>query len=498
MHIRLSKHQWSKERAHLTEKKDIKRDKLDAQHIKMPHVYWGDLQVTNDWQSLYLGSIFQPDGDELPDIRARCAMAKTRAGSLRHVWAAKALSIDLKIRIYITTCCSILVYGSEAWRLSAQACKIINGANAFMLSHITKKSKREEATKETTTFNILAWIRSRRLKWVGHILRLSDDRLVKQTLRVIHDNPQDGDILMDVHDQTWEQLINAAKDREEWRRSVWQLKQMAQRSTKPAEIKKRKQQHTRCKTTRSRFTFYPTKSQKEEAEEALGNQNPFSKAKRQLKFVMTKDNATYSFAPTAKATAAPSKKVNKKPKKKLSNDKARTGYYSKLTAKAAEEEHFHNLFATTARTTTVNNKTARTATANNKTARTATANNKTARTATANNKTARIATANNETARMATANNIKTKKQNPNKQQQREAPTQHSTQLSARKPRTIIPSWEDAKNAVFSSSTSSDASYNDSTDPSSPSSTHSDSLWAAPAPIPTTPTPTPGPYLIQT
>ena len=170
MHLRRKGHQWDKARACLTEKKDVRHDKWDAHHVKMPHVYWGDLQVTNDWQSLYLGSIFQPNGDELPDIRARCAMAKTRAGSLRHVWSAKALSLDLKVRIYASACCSILVYGSETWRLTDQARKVINGANAFMLSHITGKTKREEATTATTTFDILAWIRARRLKWAGHIL----------------------------------------------------------------------------------------------------------------------------------------------------------------------------------------------------------------------------------------------------------------------------------------------------------------------------------------
>ena len=117
-------------------------------------------------------------------------MTKTRAGSLRHVWATKALSLDLKIRIYTSACCSILVYGSEAWRLTEQACKIINGANAFMLSHITGKSKREEATAVTTTFDILVWIRARRLKWAGHILCLDDKRLIRHTLRVIYDNPR--------------------------------------------------------------------------------------------------------------------------------------------------------------------------------------------------------------------------------------------------------------------------------------------------------------------
>ena len=78
----------------------MRKDKLEEAQQKLPTVKWGDAEVENCWQFLYLGSIFQPDGDQMPDIRARCAMAKTRAGSLRHIWAAE-LSADLKIRLYI-------------------------------------------------------------------------------------------------------------------------------------------------------------------------------------------------------------------------------------------------------------------------------------------------------------------------------------------------------------------------------------------------------------
>ena len=43
---------------------------------------------------------------------------------------------------------------------------------------------------------------ARRLRWVGHILHLKHERLIKQTLKIIFDIPfdnrQDGDILMDV------------------------------------------------------------------------------------------------------------------------------------------------------------------------------------------------------------------------------------------------------------------------------------------------------------
>ena len=139
---------------------------------------WRDEEVDNCWQFSYLGSLFQSDGDQMSDIRVRCAMTKSCAGELRHIWAA-TLPLDLKLRLYIACCCSIMVWGSETWVLHSETSKCINGVNAYMLSHITGKTKREEATTSTTTFNILAWITARRLRWVGHILRLPDKRLIK-------------------------------------------------------------------------------------------------------------------------------------------------------------------------------------------------------------------------------------------------------------------------------------------------------------------------------
>ena len=52
---------------------------------------------------------------------------------------------------------------------------------------------------------------------VGHILRFRDNdkRLIKETLKVIFDNRQEGDILMDVNTGlTWEQLQAQARDRD--------------------------------------------------------------------------------------------------------------------------------------------------------------------------------------------------------------------------------------------------------------------------------------------
>ena len=89
-----------------------------------------------------------------------------------------------------------------------------------MLAHITGHSQRTEATSATTTFNLVKWIRARRLKWVGHILRMDDERLIKQTLHYIFHNPQDGDILMDVRATDCQHLLRQASDRDAWRRRV--------------------------------------------------------------------------------------------------------------------------------------------------------------------------------------------------------------------------------------------------------------------------------------
>ena len=111
---------------------------------------------------------------------------------------------------------------------------------------------------ETTTFNIITWIRARRLRWVGHILRLDNKRLIKQTLKVIWNFRQEGDILMDVEeDVEWRQLLKQAARRDGWRERVNELKKPAKRKTKP----KISTTIEECDSTHiiavTRFTFFP-------------------------------------------------------------------------------------------------------------------------------------------------------------------------------------------------------------------------------------------------
>ena len=94
-----------------------------------------------------------------------------------------------------------------------------------MLTVITGRSQREEASAETKTFDLVRWIRARRLQWVGHILRMRDDRLVKDAVRLMYNSTQEGDLLMDVPaTDTWRELCKRAENRDSWSQRVWGIR----------------------------------------------------------------------------------------------------------------------------------------------------------------------------------------------------------------------------------------------------------------------------------
>ena len=62
-----------------------KEAKKEAMQAKLPTVKWGETPAKNCWQFEYLGAIFQADGQQIPDVRRRVAMARQRFGKMRHV-----------------------------------------------------------------------------------------------------------------------------------------------------------------------------------------------------------------------------------------------------------------------------------------------------------------------------------------------------------------------------------------------------------------------------
>ena len=99
-----------------------------------------------------------------------------------------------------------------------------------MIHRITDKTIHEEASGDTRTFDIIAWIRARRLQWLGHILRMKPDvngneRLLHLAVRHMHQEREQGDLLDDAPNFEWGELKKLADNRDAWRAMVHRLRE---------------------------------------------------------------------------------------------------------------------------------------------------------------------------------------------------------------------------------------------------------------------------------
>ena len=179
-----------------------------------------------------------------------------------------------------------------------------------MLSIITGKTPKQEASKKWRTFDLVAWIRARRLQWAGYILRLTDTkRKVKQAVFEMFKNPQEGDLLMDAPKaSTWRALMKLAEDKNGWRDEVRRLRQEKLRNTSKSKS-----------TTRLKFKA-PDKKEK------------------QASTAMAKYRAR-----DARAAMFYPKLQNPKPKKAAKKAKAKAKTRSLTNAERAKwaREHYH-------------------------------------------------------------------------------------------------------------------------------------------------------------
>ena len=197
--------------------KKVKQMKLAEAQLTKATIHCGDDELKNVFAFKYLGSIFCADGNQERDVKRRIALATVRMGELRHVFDAD-IKLGLKMKIYKTAICSLLTYGSEAWDLDEASAAMINGANARLLSRFTGKDAHAEASARTRSYDLVQAIRLRRFKWVGHIMRMDGDRLVKLAVQSQFKHEYEGSMLSDLPDHMkYNDIVQAAQQRKLWK-----------------------------------------------------------------------------------------------------------------------------------------------------------------------------------------------------------------------------------------------------------------------------------------
>ena len=140
----------------------------------------------------YLGSVVSSDCDILEDVKCRIARASRVFGCLRcPIFDNSTLSIATKQAVYQATVLAVLLYGAETWTLKAAHVRRLTTFHNHCVRIILGVTRYEQWQQRLTSASLLNKlgmqsiydiIMSRRLRWLSHVGRMSDERLPKIVL----------------------------------------------------------------------------------------------------------------------------------------------------------------------------------------------------------------------------------------------------------------------------------------------------------------------------
>ena len=196
----------------------ITKMKVEKHQATYEKVTIGAEELENVYSFVYLGAEIPSDGDPIIPVKHRCDVAWGRWGDYRKALMPAKLPVDLRIRLYKSLIVSTMTYSSEAWKFTDQAVRKINGVNSKMLSLITKRSIHEEA--RTPTFDVVDSIKARRWEYLGHILRMDQNRALRRFVTELSPESapyKQGSLMSETPFQNAAEMIQAAEDRKLWR-----------------------------------------------------------------------------------------------------------------------------------------------------------------------------------------------------------------------------------------------------------------------------------------
>jgi hypothetical protein len=96
---------------------------------KQPVIKIEGHQIENVEKSKYLDNIMTKEGGTEKDTETRIANAQNAFHMLNRIWYSNNLSKGYKIRIFNSTGKSVLLYGSETWKINK---KLIQKLDKFL------------------------------------------------------------------------------------------------------------------------------------------------------------------------------------------------------------------------------------------------------------------------------------------------------------------------------------------------------------------------------
>ena len=171
------------------------RNKVRFRHLD--HLEIGNYQFERVSQFKYLGTVIDENSDGSVEIKARIAAGNRCFYSLLGVFKSAVVSRHTKKAIYRTIVRPVVLYGAESWCLTARETERLEVWERKILRKIygpicDNGEWRIRTNLELKTLykepDIVTEIKRARLRWIGHLERMSNERSTKK----IYSNKPEG------------------------------------------------------------------------------------------------------------------------------------------------------------------------------------------------------------------------------------------------------------------------------------------------------------------
>ena len=139
----------------------------------------------------YLDSCITAGGHITEEINNRIVKARVAFSNLRHLWRRKDVSLKVKGRVYNAAVRPVLLYASETWPLRVEDMKRLSVFDHRCLRSLAKVSWEQHVSNAAVRHMVFGkrpyssiddLVSLNRLRWLGHVLRMHLDRLLKRVL----------------------------------------------------------------------------------------------------------------------------------------------------------------------------------------------------------------------------------------------------------------------------------------------------------------------------
>ena len=190
----------------------------------------------------YLGTTLTNQNSIAEEIKSRLRSGNACYRSVLNLLSSRLLSKNLKIKIYRTIILPVVLYGCEAWSLTFREERKLRVSENMVLRRIFglrrdevtgewRRLHNEELNDFHSSPNIVRVIKSRRMRWAGHVAHMGKERGV---YRVLVGKPEGkrplgrprrrwvDNIRMDLREVGggYMDRIGRAQDRDRWRTLV--------------------------------------------------------------------------------------------------------------------------------------------------------------------------------------------------------------------------------------------------------------------------------------